>query len=490
MDKETLSNYGWIVICVLVLAVMIALATPFGTFVADGFKATYTGLFQTGDSALDVGLSAVGVSNKLPCGHERNEAGDHTKKECGHYNCQDDCGCVPAACGVEGHWSGDGMDHTTRVNHTGHTYACQCASWSVPEGATYIMWTSINGKKEYTSGEELPCGYLPKLRDNYLYGDYKYALVQTEGWNVAINTNVTDKNQKTYGEILDSINGTPVIDLNSTFEDCTLLETSPAIPSSIKMMQATFENCTSLIAPPDISNCKELRTMANTFLNCKSLTDLSEFVIPNSVTTMDGTFWGCTSLTKAPAISTSLVRMDSAFYNCSSLVDAPAIPSTVENMYQTFDGCTSLVVPPDMSNATGLKKLDNTFEECSSLKTAPNLSNSTQLETMHAAFNNCKSLLNAPDLSNCTQLTDMSCAFKYCRALTTGTVIPSSVTDMGMVFYYCTSLTGTVTINATPTTYGDFLGGVDMSKITLTGDAPKEVLNLIGATGYNWTPIE
>ena len=35
MDKETLSNYGWIVICVLVLTVMIALATPFGTFVAD-----------------------------------------------------------------------------------------------------------------------------------------------------------------------------------------------------------------------------------------------------------------------------------------------------------------------------------------------------------------------------------------------------------------------------------------------------------------------
>ena len=26
MDKETLSNYGWIVICVLVLAVMLALA--------------------------------------------------------------------------------------------------------------------------------------------------------------------------------------------------------------------------------------------------------------------------------------------------------------------------------------------------------------------------------------------------------------------------------------------------------------------------------
>ena len=35
MDKETLSNYGWIVICVLVLAVMLALATPFGKFISN-----------------------------------------------------------------------------------------------------------------------------------------------------------------------------------------------------------------------------------------------------------------------------------------------------------------------------------------------------------------------------------------------------------------------------------------------------------------------
>ena len=35
MDKETLSNYGWIVICVIVLAVMIALATPFATLIKD-----------------------------------------------------------------------------------------------------------------------------------------------------------------------------------------------------------------------------------------------------------------------------------------------------------------------------------------------------------------------------------------------------------------------------------------------------------------------
>ena len=54
MDKETLSNYGWIVICVLVLAVMIALATPFGSFVSQAVQSTTQGLFDTNKQALDI----------------------------------------------------------------------------------------------------------------------------------------------------------------------------------------------------------------------------------------------------------------------------------------------------------------------------------------------------------------------------------------------------------------------------------------------------
>ena len=53
MDKETLSNYGWIVICVLVLAVMIALATPFGSFISEAVQSTTKGLFDVNKSALD-----------------------------------------------------------------------------------------------------------------------------------------------------------------------------------------------------------------------------------------------------------------------------------------------------------------------------------------------------------------------------------------------------------------------------------------------------
>ena len=61
MDKQTLSNYGWIVICVLVLSVMIALATPFGTFVSNAVQNTTEGLSQTEQNAMEKGLAGAGI---------------------------------------------------------------------------------------------------------------------------------------------------------------------------------------------------------------------------------------------------------------------------------------------------------------------------------------------------------------------------------------------------------------------------------------------
>ncbi len=54
MDKNTLSNYGWIVIAVLVLSVMIALATPFGEYIKAGVESTTAGLFETQEKAMNV----------------------------------------------------------------------------------------------------------------------------------------------------------------------------------------------------------------------------------------------------------------------------------------------------------------------------------------------------------------------------------------------------------------------------------------------------
>ena len=62
MDKETLSNYGWIVVLVLILAVLLALATPFGNFIAGAFKATYAGFGMVGDNALGIVIPGSGGS--------------------------------------------------------------------------------------------------------------------------------------------------------------------------------------------------------------------------------------------------------------------------------------------------------------------------------------------------------------------------------------------------------------------------------------------
>ena len=54
MDKETLSHYGWIVVLVLVLSIMIALATPFGEYVKVSATNTLTSFIDTNQGALSI----------------------------------------------------------------------------------------------------------------------------------------------------------------------------------------------------------------------------------------------------------------------------------------------------------------------------------------------------------------------------------------------------------------------------------------------------
>lgn len=260
MDKETLSNYGWIVICVLVLAVMIALATPFGSYVADGFKAAYNGFGDTNTEATDMMYSAVGVK-------------------------------VPASCGIEGHYKGDNRG-THGIPATdcdqGHKYTCECVGWVVPEGGTYTMHTAVNGKSVYNAGEALPNHYIPREKDIYEDEDYKYTCHYYHYWFVKVK----DTTKTSYNEIIQEIGGKPVTNMSGTFYGCTSLTTAPAIPSSVTNMTNTFHGCTSLTAAP---------------------------TIPNSVTNMNSTFEDCSSLTTAPIIPDSVTNMSNTFDDCKKL---------------------------------------------------------------------------------------------------------------------------------------------------------------------------
>lgn len=53
MDRQTLSNYGWIVITVLILAVMLAFATPFGKYIGNGVSNLAMSMAGANDNAMD-----------------------------------------------------------------------------------------------------------------------------------------------------------------------------------------------------------------------------------------------------------------------------------------------------------------------------------------------------------------------------------------------------------------------------------------------------
>ena len=72
MDKETLSNYGWIVICVIVLAVMITLATPFAEIIRDAVIYTVEDLITNANEALEAigsGADSLFDASLIPSAH-------------------------------------------------------------------------------------------------------------------------------------------------------------------------------------------------------------------------------------------------------------------------------------------------------------------------------------------------------------------------------------------------------------------------------------
>ena len=261
MDKETLSNYGWIVICVLVLAVMIALATPFGSYISEGTQSTVEGLFATQQSALEV----VGIE-------------------------LEDSEVIPP------------------------TVEELITQGIVPEGATY---TSADGTV-YNTGDTMPT---PQYLDAFRYGDYTYVYSADyynrpytasfenqfcnggyNGWLVTIRQETSDGTdyrgyqlkKSSYGAILESINGQPITCMSGTFYNCTALTTAPTIPSSVTYMNSTFNGCTKLTTAP---------------------------AIPSSVTSLYGTFSGCTALTEKISIPCTLQSKNHSYSNCPATIE-------------------------------------------------------------------------------------------------------------------------------------------------------------------------
>ena len=492
MDKETLSNYGWIVVCVMVLAVLLALASPFGTFVAGAIKSTTAGLFSVNQAAL--GSAGIDVNDMVfeNCDHLETEIRNATDTYTGDTCCK--------ACGA--------------VMSAGQTVRPK-----VPDGGKY---TAADGTV-YNPGDEMP--ETVTTGDRYSIGHYEYMynynMRQLGNWT--INTSQNGWGVRSYNKsgvpdpILETINGEPVTNMNAAFHGKGITE-APAIHSNIKDMSDAFYNCYSLKTAPDMSNainvtnmsgafqfcsslstvpnlanCSKLTNMSGTFGRCSSLSDVSGLNIPNSVTSLQGTFNNCSSLTNKgmPIIPSSVTNLSNTFAGCTSLTDLGdlVISNAVTTLESTFKDCTSLKVVPDLSCATNVTILNYTFQGCTSLNTVPNLSNCTKLYGMAFMFSGCTSLTTAPNIPS--GVGALNGTFENCASLidVSNLIIPSTRISLPNTFKNCTSLTGTIVINGTlPAAdwYAGCFAGVDFEaqNITLTGTSSH--LDVIGATGTNY----
>ena len=250
MDKETLSNYGWIVICVLIIAVMVALASPFGSYIRSGIENTTQGLYDTERTAM--GIAGLKV----------NKQKFHT--------------------------------FTTNFEY------------------------SIKNK-------EMPT--------EFAYGDYIYIRSGSNGnytWSVRLNTSYTgnsddytfgfdvkstDREQTSYGKILESAFGYPITNLHELFRGCSSLTDCVEIPYAATDISYMYYGCSSLTVAPEI---------------------------PDYVSNMKYTFYGCCSIVSAPEIPDTVTEMRATFALCSNLVNSTTIPKNVTNMEFTFYNCFSL----------------------------------------------------------------------------------------------------------------------------------------------------
>ncbi len=360
MDKNTLSNYGWIVIAVLVLAVMIALATPFGKYVESGVKSTTTGLFETSEKALNVVGMSAGNGNFEDGGNNsvtRDPALNHsgTIPEGGKYyrnvSICDNCGMF---IGVE-----EPFYHCQSCD--GYGFDEECPNCLPEDANVHLACYCLDYISQYEQPQmlnEFPDE--PQIADIYVYGDYIYYYKQTtkniiddgtegeeimegyfeqtiDGWGVKLKGgSYSYKSQ--YGDILESINGKDVTSIRNLFSGDGALTTTPKLPNTITDMDSAFMYCQNLTTVQNIPN--NVTDMSHAFYSCSSLTTVPK--IPNKVIDMYGTFSSCSSLTVAPEIPNSVTNMRNTFSNCTSLTKAPIIPNAIKVMDYTFDSCYSL----------------------------------------------------------------------------------------------------------------------------------------------------
>ena len=333
MDKETLSNYGWIVICVLVLAVMVAFAGPFGNYIANAIDLTSQGLVNVNNEALE----AVGIQTKNQCCAVF--AKYFTNPDCHNlpWEHTEDCytfeettltwdELMLAENGEKYDYDVDdlstttiteafrGCDSLTTIDLSGCTNLsaiCDFAfdncvnltSVKLPSNLVTIGESAFSCCDSLTTVDLSGCTNLKTISFDAFSCCDSLTTVDLSGCTnlISLGTNLNPDCQGPFYscESLTTVDLSGCTNLkiigNEAFAECTSL-TSIKLPTSVTAIRyCAFEDCESLVTV-DLSGCTNLTTIdEGAFEDCTSLTSIT---IPESVTTIgDDAFYDCESLT-------------------------------------------------------------------------------------------------------------------------------------------------------------------------------------------------
>ena len=439
MDKNTLSNYGWIVIAVLVLSVMIALATPFGNYVENAVLSAQEGLITTNNNAFEatglLGNKTNNENNNTTDGLEYTITGPET---------------ISKVQDVEFRSTADfDKFQEVRINDQ----KVPEGSYSVREGSTIV---TIFGS------------YIETLNN----GIHSIEIISTNGFaktDFSIDVLVNDKLIPEGGIYLTNVTICPVCGWIFGYDEHQFWNQETCACGCSDIYSATtpisLDAGDEFPHEPQINDVyiyedyEYVYKLSNCY-NCGSENKCSCWI--NNVVGWTAIGVKDNTKTQYGNILTSIagnqvIGLVRTFSSCSNMVVAPEIPSTVTNMDYAFAGCYSLISPPEIPD--GVISMWHTFYECTSLTSAPQIPDSVTF--MLATFDNCTSLTSVPKLSN-------------------------NIRDISSAFWECTSLTGTITINADVSSYSCCFYNVDFKNqnITLKGTSTK--LDAIGATGKNY----
>ena len=427
MDKETLSNYGWIVICVLVLAVMLALATPFGTFVADAIKSTTQGLFDVNQSALNsTGLINIDGQEFDSCDHD--------------YEVTTTANCTTAGT----------TTHTCKL--CGKSYSEETPAKHTFDNADDMTCNTCNTK--FTSYSFNPSDYDAKM-------------------GTTTKTDAVVEIPETFTH-----NGTnyKVTEISGGYQNCTSL-TSVLIPGSVKRIHGfAFDGCENL---ESVTLCEGLTIIdVQAFARINKLKNVT---IPDSVTNIEQSAFANSKSIEVINISTnSKLKKVGICAFANTKITSIYFPDTVTSIgLRTFGYCyelTNVVLPAGLTSIS-----EDLFLGCNKLKSVNIPEGVTSIGK--SAFSGCK-VLSSIVIPDGVQTIGEG-AFYGCTSFES-VVIPDNVTTIGQTaFQNCSGMTSlTIGKNVTDIGAGAFNGCSNLSYIKFNGTV--EQWNAMSkGTGWN-----